>query len=72
MDAVSSLTDPKLELEQGKIASLQEALRLNLQHRRKTAREKRTKPKIERKSEAESGEDKKDKNAGTEATNFFL
>lgn len=72
MDAVSSLTDPKLELEQGKIVSLQEALRLNLQHRRKAAREKKTKPKIEQVSAAENGGDKKDKNAGTETTNFFL
>ena len=65
MDGVSSLTDPRLDHEQVRIVSLQEALRLNLQHRKATAREKRSKPKKEVDTPASEG-------AREELSNLFL
>jgi hypothetical protein len=70
MDGVSSLTDPRLDHEQVRIVSLQEALRLNLQHRKATAREKRSKPKKE--AEKRAPDTPASEGAREELSNLFL
>ena len=67
MDGVSSLTETKLQLEDENITNFQDALRSNLQYRKKSAREERAKPK---KGQPEQEVDSK---GGPEKlTNFFL